>query len=83
MKKEDLINLIDENYDSEDEILYMLWSKEDVSFRCNNLGITLSEKEKNKVLKCIDQDKTIDLGINWNVMDIYIIAISEENKNKK
>jgi len=78
MIKEDFLRWIDNNYEDGEELLFILWNKEAVKCRENELGITLTPEERTKVLNRIEQDKTADLGINWDVIDCYIYKIREE-----
>ena len=78
MKKEDLLRWIDNSYKDKEEILFILWTSEDVKSRENELGINLTPEERTKVLSRIDKDGTTGIGINWDVVDCYIYKIREE-----
>lgn len=70
MKVKDLIKRLEENYDQEDEIVYDLWTTDDIQGYGGD--ITLTEEDANKILKSINNDKDANVGINWDVVESHI-----------
>lgn len=80
MLKQDFLDYVDKNYDTDDEIICILWSKADIEYRCEELGVDLTDEEQYKILRLIDKHKSAAIGINWDVIDSYIIDfISDKN----
>ena len=80
MIKEKLLKWIKDNYDEEEEILCILWSKEDVALREIEIRMTLFPDERKEVLKRIKKGYNANYGITWETLDTYIKEVFEHRK---
>lgn len=80
MTRDKLIQFLKYHYKSDDEILHIFWTAEDLKCREDELDIYLTPQERNKILRLIESEHSADIGVNWNTLDYYIDKIHKERK---
>ena len=49
------------------------WTIDDITDRCNHLGVEISDLAKRKILQSLKQNHDASHGITWDVVDGAII----------
>jgi len=78
-KKEDLITALKKEW--RDKIAPS-WSAEDVIYRAEENGVTLTEEEAIEILYRVDRRWDANVGISWDIFDIFIDDVVEERNAK-
>lgn len=79
MKVSKAIELLQNGYKPNDEIAMSLWSIDDVTTRCDEMGVKLTKKQKKKVLMELEKADA-NIGINWDSIDFEIEEIIQAQK---
>lgn len=64
-----------------DEQIALLWHKDDIIVQADQLDIKLSDKAAIEILKEIKNRYDESIGVNWDVISVYINDYVEEHKN--
>ncbi len=74
-KAEDVLKTLDNLVSNQNNYLLEPWDVDDVIYRAQELGITLTQSEACAVLENIDNHYDANNGINWDVIDCTIEAV--------
>jgi hypothetical protein len=58
-----------DSYDDDEELAYMIWSREDVQDAAKRRGLELTNNQADEVLEFVDHHKDCELGISWTTID--------------
>ena len=78
-KKEELVAAM--SIEWEDKIAPS-WSVEDVIYRANEIGYTLTDEEAKQVLEEVDNRWDANVGICWDIFDIFIQDVVMEREEE-
>lgn len=54
------------------------WSTEDVLFRAEDMGVTLTEEQGDQILQDVFDNHDADVGVSWAVIDFHIENFLED-----
>jgi hypothetical protein len=54
------------------------WSTEDVLFRAEDMGVTLTEEQGDQILQNVFDNHDADVGVSWVVIDFHIENFLED-----
>ena len=57
------------------DTISIIWSVEDVAMHCENLDFDLTLQEQRLVLQCMEHYHDADTGINWQVMEHWMLEM--------
>ena len=85
MKVKDFVERLLRNYRGNDEVAYMIYTRDDVTMYLVNEsvrfdGVTLTDTEKDEVLRVMDRTKDCELGMTWMSMANAIDIVSENRQ---
>ena len=55
------------------------WCTEDVLNQAEERGINLTEEQADKILDLMDKKHDCTIGINWDVIDVWIDYVLDNN----
>lgn len=67
-----------ESFDQETHIAYDIWQVEDVIYRAGESGLQVTNEQAEDILYYMEQNRDANIGLNWDVMDIYIDRMLEK-----
>ena len=87
MKTEEVIRHLQQNYQSDDELAYMLYCRTDVAIYLTTekkrfLGVVLTDAEKDEVLVIMHKHQDCENGMTWTSMSVAIEQVLEERSTK-
>jgi|TARA_Y100000052_G_scaffold17861_1_gene17459 hypothetical protein len=56
------------------------WCTDDVLHQAKEQGVTLTEDEANEILLHMESKHDANIGISWDVMDVYIQDLVDNRK---
>lgn len=65
-----------------EHVAVAIWVDEDVTDAASRLGVTLTPEEVEKVLDLVDRKWDSMVGINWDVIDYYILEVVKHRLGK-
>lgn len=71
--------ILDDPKENKDSILIEWWI-DDVHQVAEEMEITLSDDDAREILKAIDRSHDANLGVNWEIIEIYINYHLEDKK---
>ena len=75
MQVKDAIKRLQEYHNPEDEIIFNIWQADDVVACAERLGCTLTLDEIEEVLFRAENGFDANIGINWEVLSVWIHEI--------
>ena len=66
------LNGYDFYYEKLSDTICIPWSFEDIKYRADDTGKKLTDDESRSILHDINHNHDANIGINWEVIDIYI-----------
>lgn len=79
MKVKDLIDHITQSYAMDEEVAYVIFSRDDAQLYAEDMGILLSDEDADSILSDIDRHVDLEIGLGWMNLDVGI----REWKEKK
>lgn len=70
--KESAINRIKDHVPEGEHVCVAIWREDDVMTRAYGRGIEISREEARDIIDDISQHQSAEIGINWNVIDVYV-----------
>jgi len=61
-----------EGYKPDEHIAVAIWCEQDVIEQAEHRGIKLTQEEAQDIVDEIDRKQDCSIGINWDVLDVYI-----------
>ena len=61
----------------------IIWSTEDVLHQAEEMGVELTEDEANDILLYMEEKHDANIGISWDVIDVYIQDVLDNRKKDK
>ena len=72
MRMEEFIKELQERYEPETEIVAVFWQKEDVIWRAEDRGLSLSDEKAGQIVEALESNHDACIGINWDVIDFHL-----------
>ena len=72
MKIREFIKRLEEDYNLEDEMVAVIWLKDDVSYRATDQGKEITDEQVSQVIHAMERNHDACIGINWDVIDFHI-----------
>lgn len=63
--------------------IHITWSTEDVLHEAKELGVELTEDEANEILLHMEEKHDANIGISWDIIDIYIQDVLDNRKEDR
>lgn len=63
--------------------IHITWSTEDVLHEAKELGVELTEDEANDILLHMEEKHDANIGISWDIIDIYIQDVLDNRKEDR
>lgn len=68
----DVIDRLNRLYQPDEHIAVAIWCEDDVIERAQERNMTVTREEAREILSTIDSKQDCSIGINWDVLDVYI-----------
>ena len=82
MQVKEFIKFLKKHNNLNDEICWDIWTKEDVYEKASEFGYEINDEIANKTLKMMEDRKDASFGLNWDVLELYMMEVIEQ-KDKK
>ena len=63
--------------------IHITWCTEDVLHEAKELGVELTEDEADEILLHMEDKHDANIGISWDVIDVYIQDLVDNRKENK
>lgn len=81
MKVKDLISMLQKRYSEDDDIVNVFWQRADIIQHAEQHNQILTPEEVDEVLLLMENKHDACVGINWDVIDVWIeFVIAERGK---